>query len=162
MDRLNQLLKKCQDDNVPIVRDKTLSLMKNIIVSKRYTSILEIGAAYGYSAYCLSQNSNITKLVTIEKNIESYNIANAFLHEIKKIELINANAFDIQLDSKFDFIFLDGPKSHQEKLVVKFLNNLNPGGTMFIDNIFLKKFENIESLTKNQISLIKKVNQFKE
>jgi predicted O-methyltransferase YrrM len=162
MDRLDQLLKKCNDDRVPIVRDKTLSLMKDIIVSKHYTTILEIGAAYGYSAYCLSRISGITKLVTIEKNIDSYNIANTFLHEIQTVELINANAFEIQLNSKFDFIFLDGPKSHQEKLVIKFLNNLNHGGTMFIDNIYLKKFENIESPTKNQISLIKKVNEFKQ
>jgi predicted O-methyltransferase YrrM len=161
MDKLEQLLKKCNDDKVPIVRDKTLSLMKNIIISKHYTTILEIGAAYGYSAYCLSQISDVTKLVTIEKNVDSYNIANAFLHEIKTIELIDANAFDIELNSKFDFIFLDGPKSHQEKLVLKFLKHLIHGGKMFIDNIYLKKFENIESPTKNQISLIKKVNQFK-
>jgi predicted O-methyltransferase YrrM len=161
MDRLNQILEKCKLDNIPIVRDKTLSLMNNIITKNNYHSLLEIGTAYGYSAYSLSLNKHIEKIITVEKNIKSFEIAKSYLGDFKNIEVINANAFDIQIQEKFDFIFIDGSKSHQELLVNKFLNNLNPNGTMFIDNLYLKKFNELDNLTRNQKALVHKLKEFR-
>jgi len=39
---------------------------------------------------------------------------------------------------------------------------LNPDGVIFIDNLYLKKFDNRESLTKDQTKLIEKVKKFHE
>lgn len=150
----------CIQNNIPIVRDKTLDLIKRIIIKNNYSSILEIGSAYGYSAACFSEIDCINKIVSIEKNINDYKIAKKYENE--KINFINADAFEYQPNQTFDFIFIDGPKSHQEELFDKYEKFLNKNGTIFIDNIYLKKFQNKSFLTKNQKSLINKVNNFRE
>jgi predicted O-methyltransferase YrrM len=147
-------------DNIPIVREKTINKIIEIINNKKYNSYLEIGTAYGYSISKIIENTHIKLLTSIEKNIENYKIARNVLKNYS-INLINDNAFLYTPDMKFDFIFVDGPKSHQEKLVTKYLNFLNKDGTVFIDNIFLKKFDNIVQKTKNQIKLIEKVTNFR-
>jgi predicted O-methyltransferase YrrM len=59
-------------------------------------------------------------------------------------------------------VFIDGPKSHQDVLVNKFIKQLNPNGVIVVDNIYLKKFNNLSNLTKNQKALIDKVRSFRE
>lgn len=150
----------CIKDNIPIVRDKTLELIKEIIIKNNYSSVFEIGSAYGYSAVCLSKIDCVSTIVSIEKNISNYKIAKQYQNS--KINFINGNAFDYEPEQKFDFIFIDGPKSHQEKLFDKYQKFLNSNGTIFIDNIYLKKFNNRECLTRNQKNLLNKVNKFRE
>ncbi len=149
----------CIRDNIPIVRDNTLKLIKEIIIKNNYSSILEIGSAYGYSAVCFSEIDCVNKIVSIEKNIENFKIAKQY--ENKKINFINGDAFEVFLNEKFDFIFIDGPKSHQGTLFDKYRNLLNDGGTIFIDNIYLKKFDSRKHLTKNQKNLLTKVTNFR-
>jgi predicted O-methyltransferase YrrM len=158
---LNKILEKSIQDNIPIVRDNTLDFINKIIKMNNITSILEIGSGYGYSSYSFSLNDKINTILTIEKNVKNYEIANEFLRN-SKVKIVNCDAFEIELwKQKFDLIFIDGPKSHQELLVTKYLKHLNPHGIMIIDNIFLRKFNNQKYLTKNQKNLVKKVNEFK-
>lgn len=155
------LLKKCHDDNIPIVRDKTKDLVLSLIDQYNCNSLLEIGTAYGYSCSLWLRSSKIKKIISLEKLTSNYEIAKFFLND-PRLELINNDAFVYEPTQKFDLIFIDGPKSHQEKLVTKYLNYLNPKGIMVIDNLFLKKFSELPKiqLTKNQIKLLNKVNSF--
>jgi predicted O-methyltransferase YrrM len=161
MSLLETIKTKCLNDYIPIVIDKTLYLINSLINKNQYKSILEIGTAYGYSAYCFSLNKSIHNITSIEKNKTNYEMASSFLSNQRKIQLINANAFEHNVDETFDLIFIDGPKSHQQELVNKYYQCLNKDGVMIIDNIYLKKFINITNLTKNQKNLINKVNEFK-
>lgn len=157
---LLELKKLCISNNIPIIRDNTLELIKQIIIKNNYHSILEIGSAYGYSALAFSNIPNITKVVSIEKLTSNYEIAQQSAND--KIEFINADAFEYIPNQKFDLIFIDGPKSHQEVLFTKYKDYLNSDGTIVIDNMYLRKFSNRTNLTKNQKNLVDKVNKFRQ
>lgn len=162
MNLLNELKQKCIKDKIPIVRDNTLNMINHLIDNHCYKSILELGTAYGYSAYCLSLNKLINTVISIEKDKNKYAIASGFLNKFKNIKLVNDDIFDFIPNKNFDLIFVDGPKSHQQDIVNKYYEYLNKGGTMVIDNIFLRKFNSLDNLTKKQEKLINKVNDFRK
>lgn len=157
------LFELCQINKIPIIREKTAQLIFDFIINKKYQSILEIGTAYGFSTLIWNQIDSIKLIVSVEKNFENYTVASKFLTNKKKITLINDDAFNYLPNKNFDLIFIDGPKSHQDKLVEKYINYLNDNGIIVIDNLFLKKYANIqfEKLTKNQKKLLIKVNNFR-
>lgn len=158
---LQQLKIICQDEKIPILRDKSLSYILSLIASKKYNSILEVGTAYGYSAFALSEEPNIKTITTLEINKENHLKAKSFLKDIKKIETVNIDANLFISNIKFDLIFIDGAKSNQESLFAKLSNNLKENGTIIIDNIYLKKVTSIENPNKNHLKLIEKVARFK-
>ncbi|GHU50271.1 caffeoyl-CoA O-methyltransferase [Bacilli bacterium] len=151
----------CINDNIPLVRDKTIEYICKIINSNQYCNILEIGTAYGYSAYQISLCDCVTKITTIENDEYKHSIAKDYFKNESKIYSIIANCFDYIPTEKYDLIFLDGPKSHQDKLIEKYIEYLNENGTIIIDNIFLNNIRKIQNKTKNQQSLIKKIDNFK-
>lgn len=156
------LLQKCINDNIPIIRKQTATFILSIIDSNKYKSILEIGTAYGYSCSIWLKNENIQKVVSIEKLEKNYVIAKSYLND-SRLQLLNEDAFKFDTIDKFDLIFIDGPKSNQEKLIEKYLNYLNLNGVIIIDNLYLNKFSKLDKslLTKNQLKLINKVNNFR-
>lgn len=158
----NELLKRCLKDNIPIVRKQTSKLILSLIDKHKFNSFLEIGTAYGYSCSLWLESNQLQKIVSLEKNFGNYSIAKKYLND-ERLELINIDAFEYHPKTKFDIIFLDGPKSHQEILVQKYLNYLNENGVMVIDNLYLKKFDKLalDKLSKNQLKLIQKINKFK-
>jgi predicted O-methyltransferase YrrM len=68
----NNLLQKIkvtsQTDAIPILRNNTLDLIIKKIGEQKIRNILEIGTAYGYSAYKMSLCKSVHKVVTLEKN----------------------------------------------------------------------------------------------
>ncbi|MDE7222041.1 MAG: class I SAM-dependent methyltransferase, partial [Ureaplasma sp.] len=155
-----ELFDICSSNNIPIIRKKTENFIINLVQKNNFKTILEIGTAYGYSAHIWSQIPSITKVVTIEKSIESYKIAKKYLSNYKNVFCINFDAFELKLDEKFDLILIDGPKSHQDILVEKYLHNLNRDGIMVIDNLFLKKIADLKLKTKKQEKLLNKIDSF--
>ena len=59
---------------------------------------------------------------------------------------------------------MDACKSHQEILFEKYSQNLNEDGIIFIDNIYLKKFDTnaLNDLTKSQLHLVERVREFEK
>jgi predicted O-methyltransferase YrrM len=148
-------------DNIPIVREQTIEYICTYIKQNNYQSLLEIGSAYGYSALYLATHTNVKTITSIEKNVENYQKCMQLVND-KKINFINADAFTLPITQKFDVIFIDGPKSHQDKLVNKFLPLLNNNGCIFIDNMFLNKFSQKNDLSKNKKRLVDRVNEFRD
>jgi predicted O-methyltransferase YrrM len=151
---------RSENERIPIVRENTITLIQKIIKEHSYKTILEIGTAYGFSASSMLLCDSIKEIITIEKNKSNFQIAQSFLKDLQKIKCINQDAFEYEPLQKFDLIFIDGSKSHQDILVNKYLSYLNQNGLMIVDNIFLKKFEQQKILTKNQKKLVDKLNQF--
>jgi predicted O-methyltransferase YrrM len=160
--KLQELKKICIERKIPIVRDRTANLIKKIIIDKSFSSILEIGTALGYSSLFFSNIKTVKTVTSIEKNPENYEFAKSFLKSNKKIKLLNKNAFEYKTNKKFDLIFIDGPKSNQEELVVTYLNFLKDKGVMIIDNFLLKKITSKKELNKNQRKLFNKIKKFQK
>jgi predicted O-methyltransferase YrrM len=151
---------KSQVDKIPIVRSQTIELIIKLINQQQYQYILEIGTGYGYSASSMLICKSIKKIITIENNKFNFEIAQYFLKKTLKVTCLNLNAFDYEPQQKFDLIFIDGPKSHQEILVNKCIKYLNNDGCIIVDNIFLNKIRQKNILTKNQRTLLNKVDKF--
>lgn len=154
---LESIYLKSKNDNIPYVRDKTIEFIIKIINDNNYKNILEIGTAYGYSAASICSNTNAC-ITSIEKSEERYKIAYDFLKNIPSIELLNLDCHDFNTKKLYDLIFIDGPKAKQISIFEQFSKFLAPNGTIIIDNIFMKKFEN-KDLTKNQSRILLSVKE---
>lgn len=154
----------CLENKIPIIRDRTAHFIVDFLKQKQINTLLEIGTAYGYSAAIFAENTKLEKIVSLEIDENSFELASVFLKKYPQIKLLNKDAFAANIIEKFDLIFLDGPKSHQEILVDKYINNLNKNGYFIIDNIYLNKIRNIPTnlRTPSQNNLIKKLDLFLE
>ncbi len=146
--------------NIPIMRDQTIDFLYHQFDKYNVAQVLEIGTAYGYSSLYLSKHPAISKIVTLENDIERFGVAKEYTKNEAKINAINVSAFDYEPQMDFDCIILDGPKSKQEILFDKFSKHLKPNGFIFIDNI--NHYQNSDKpLTKNKLNLKEKIEKFK-
>ena len=161
---LEQLKQLCLANNIPIVRDQTLNEIRQLIQINKYETVLELGTAYGYSAYAISLIECVKKVVTLEIRQSNYDLACEALVSRPNVKCIYTDAFEYSTDEKFDFIFMDACKSHQDFLFEKYANNLKDNGIIFIDNSYLKKFDtnSLNDLTRNQLHLIERVREFEK
>ena len=120
------------------LQGRVLSMLSKMI---RPNAILEIGTYTGYSALCLAEGlSAHGTLLTIDKNIELYDRANAYFSESEfasKIRMLKGNALTIvpDLKQKWDLIFIDADKENYQKYYDLTLPNLNKGGFIIADNV---------------------------
>lgn len=127
-----------KNNNVPIMQKDGIEFLTNYIKEHQVKRILEIGSAIGYSAIKMALVSDDIYIKTIERDYERYNLA---IENIKKfnlenrIEIINSDAFDIEVTEQYDLIFIDAAKSQSIKFFEKFKSNLKKDGTIITDNI---------------------------
>lgn len=155
-----------KENNVPIMLDDGIEFLTKYIVENKINTVLEIGTAIGYSAIMMAlANPNLT-VTTIERDEKRYLEA---LKNIKKLNLENRitlifnDALDVNIEGKYDLIFIDAAKAQSIKFFEKFERNLNPGGVIVTDNLEFhglvkKKEEEIES--RNLRTLVRKVKEY--
>lgn len=103
--------------------------------------ILEIGTYTGYSAICLAQGLNDGgKLVTVEIDKERAPIINKYISKAgltDSIDLRIGDALDVivQLEEKFDLIFLDAKKEDYKHYFDLVFRKWKKGGFMIVDNV---------------------------
>ena len=164
---LEKIEEYAKANNVPIMEKEGIEFLKDYISKNNVQSILEIGSAIGYSAinFCLV-NENI-KVTTIERDKKRYeeavkNIKNFNLED--RINIIFDDAFNVNLDKKYDMIFIDAAKAQYIKFFEKFKNNLNKGGVIISDNLkfhgLVDTNEHIES--RNVRQLVRKIKNYNE
>lgn len=140
--------KFAKENFIPIIRPKTLDLLINKVREVNPKVILEIGTAIGYSGIKMLENSN-AKLITLEKDENMKNLAlQNFEKEnlIDRVNLIYGDAFEFisTMTQKFDFIFLDGPKSQYIKYLPYLINALPEKGVIFCDDVYFHNLVNNE------------------
>lgn len=155
-----------KENNVPIMLEDGIEFLTKYIVENKINTVLEIGTAIGYSAIMMAlANPNLT-VTTIERDEKRYLEA---LKNIKKLNLENRitlifnDALDVNIEGKYDLIFIDAAKAQSIKFFEKFERNLNPGGVIVTDNLEFhglvkKKEEEIES--RNLRALVRKVKEY--
>lgn len=153
MVRILDLKENALSNNIPIMQDDGIEFIINYIKENNVKSILEIGSAVGYSAINFASVNNNIKVTTIERDIERYNEAkkNIFSFSLQnQINIINADALEIELNGLYDLIFIDAAKSQYIKFFSKFKKNLSNNGVIITDNLGFHGMVDDITITKNR------------
>ena len=151
-----------KNNNVPIVRKQTLSVILNLVKekveeNKREIRILELGTAIAYSSINMVNIDNNIIIDTIEKSKKMYDIAK---NNIKKLNICDNNfknrinmylgdAFKLLQENtedetgkkvnicnnKYDIVFIDANKSKYLDYFNICKNLLNDNGIIILDNV---------------------------
>ena len=166
MVRILDLEKYAKENNVPIMLPDGIEFLLEYIKKHNVKRVLEIGSAIGYSAIRMALVSSDISVTTIERDEERFreavNNIKAFGLE-KQINIIHADAFEVEITGEYDLIFIDAAKSQYIKFFQKFEKNLKPSGTIISDNLsfhgLVENKEQIE-LSKNVKGLVRKINEY--
>ena len=156
-----------EDNNVPIITDEGINYIRNYIKENNIKSILEIGAAIGYSSILMALTDEDITITTVERDEKRYleavkNIKKFHLEE--RITLLYKDAFDVELDEQFDLVFIDAAKAQNTRFFEKFSKNLSKNGTIITDNMNFHGLVEDESKieSRNLRALIRKVKAYHE
>jgi predicted O-methyltransferase YrrM len=153
------------ENNVPIMDKNGLKFLIDYIKFNNVKSVLEIGSAIGYSAINMALASLNVTVTTIErdevryleaiKNIKRFNLD-------KRINLILADALDINIEEQFDLIFIDAAKGQYIKFFEKYASNVKNDGTIISDNIYFHGFvEQVDRIEKKNLrQLVDKIKKY--
>ena len=145
-DELMKIKEKALEDHIPIIMDDTLEVIAEILTKIKPKSILEIGAAVGYSAMCFSEYLQENgKIDTIERDEERIIQAKenfAKVGEEDKIKLYEGDAVEIlpTLNGKYDVVFIDAAKGKYPFFLEQALRMLNEKGVIIADNVLYKGY----------------------
>lgn len=168
MVRILELEKYALENNIPIMMKDGIEFLTNYIKENNIINILEIGSAIGYSAIRMCLVNDNIKVTTIERDTKRYNEAIKNINEFNlndRINIINDDAFNVELNNKYDLIFIDAAKSQYIKFFEKFKLNLKENGVIVSDNLDFhglvnKDINEIES--RNVRGLVRKLNTYIE
>ena len=155
-----------KENHVPIMEHDGIEFLTNYIKDhEEITHILEIGCAIGYSAIRMALMRDNIHITTIERDqgryLKAVENVKAF-HLEERITILFQDALEVQLDGKYDLIFIDAAKSQYIKFFEKFTPLLSENGVVFSDNLlfhgYTKQKERIES--KNLRQLVQKIRNY--
>lgn len=156
-----------EKNSIPIMQKDGIEFLIDYIQKNKITFILEIGSAIGYSAIRMALISKDIHVTTIERDEERFLLAKQNIKKFdlqNQIEIIHADAFDVQLIGKYDLIFIDAAKAQYIKFFEKFKSNLNENGVIVSDNLDFHGLveENEETLSRNVRGLVRKLKKYTE
>lgn len=117
-----------------------LMLDHNYRLFNKYAStdgkIVDVGCGYGFISYMLYFVSDKRKILGIDSDAEKITVANNSIAKTADIEFVCANITEYPLPKADTYILCDLlhyiPIEQQKKLIVKCIENLNPGGSILI------------------------------
>ena len=151
-----------KDNNVPIVRKQTLSVILDLVKekveeNKKEIRILELGTAIAYSSINMASIGDNIIIDTIEKNKKMYDIAKNNIEKLDICEIDVKNRINMYLgdafkllqeniedetgkkvdicNNKYDIVFIDANKSKYLDYFNICKNLLNDNGIIILDNV---------------------------
>lgn len=148
---LQELEEIAKEENVPIIKRETQSLIRFLLTLLKPSNILEIGTAIGFSTIYMSEympeNCHITTIEKVEMRLREARVNLSSCLKKDKITLIEGDALFILEDlankieslddesKKFDFIFLDAAKGQYVNFLPHILKLLSKDGILITDNV---------------------------
>ena len=136
---LAELYKRALDENVPVIRPETGSLLRVLLKMKNPGRILEIGAGTGFSGLFMldSCGAHLTTIELDEKRARQAEVNFARCGAGERAELILGDAADVlpYLQGAWPFIFLDAAKGQYVHFLPEIRRLLAPGGVLVTDNV---------------------------
>ena len=165
MNDLNDIKLYAAKNSIPIMRDGGIEFICNYIKEHKIKRILEIGTAIGFSAIEFARVADDVTVTTIELDIDRHIKAKQNIHDSGldgRINAIHGDALKLELDQKFDLIFIDAAKAQYINFFEKYKNNLAPGGVFISDNLSFHGMVDDLTLTHNYstIKLVKKIRKY--
>ena len=162
---IKEIEKYAKENRIPIMLPDGIEFLCNYIKTNNIKNILEIGTAIGYSAIKMALINEEINITTIEKDEERYKEAIKNINKMKldkRINVILKDALEVNINDKYDLIFIDASKGHNIDFFNKFKNNLNKEGVIITDNLSFHGLVENDSLavTKNQKGIVKKIKLF--
>ena len=154
------------ENGIPIMQEDGIDFLTNFIIKKQIKNVLEVGTAIGYSAIMMALCNRDLHITTIERDETRYMEA---LKNIKKfdledrITLIFNDALNVNLEEKFDLIFIDAAKGKNKDFFLQFESNLENNGYIITDNMYFHGYVsmNIEDIpSKNIRGIVSKIKDY--
>ena len=154
-------------NNVPIIELDSIKFIMKYIKLNKVKSILEIGAAIGYSAIKMASISDDIKVTTIERDSFRYNeaVKNIEYNNLNdRINIILGDALEVNIEGSYDLIFIDAAKAQSIKFFEKYSPLLKDNGTIITDNINFHglTFSDNPAPTRNLRQLTRKIKTYLE
>ena len=156
--------KYAHENYVPIARKDNIEYLKNLIKENKLYDILELGSAIGYSAICMASVSDKVRITTIERDEKLYNEAIKNINEAKmndRINIIFNDIFNVDINGKYDLIFIDAAKAQYIKFFEKVSPCLKDNGVIISDNIELLDLQKLTDSKKSK-KLVEKMGLYKQ
>ncbi|CAM2897725.1 MULTISPECIES: O-methyltransferase [Staphylococcus] len=165
IDALRSIAEK---NNVPIIDQLSLDLIKQLIRIHNSKHILEIGSAIGYSAMQFASVNSDIQITTIERNEAMIQEAKAnienlgYQSQIRLIEADATGALELVNDQSYDMIFIDAAKAQSQRFFELYSPLLREKGVIITDNVLYHGFvANIDVVkSRNVKQMVKKVQKY--
>lgn len=165
LDKMEQYAK---EHNVPIMELAGIEAMLQLLRIQRPKTILEVGTAIGYSALRMAFAVPEAKIVTIERDMERYQLAEQYIDEARKKEqilIIKGDALEVEEDVKkhgpYDAIFIDAAKGQYQRFFELYSRYLSSDGVIITDNVLFKGLVCEPDIENKRIrNLVKKIDVF--
>lgn len=151
---------------IAVLLPETVAFLRQAVMLAKPSRILEIGTAIGYSGIVMLRAACGAKLYTVEQSEERIETAKGFFKSaglLGDVIFYCGDSTEIipNLNGKFDFIFLDGPKAQYCEYLPFLSRMLNVGGVLFCDNVLYEGMVSGEKEIKNHKGgLVKKLDLF--
>lgn len=155
-------------NGVPIMEPAGIETMLQLLRIQNPETILEVGTAIGYSALRMAYALPGTKIVTLERDEDRYDLAVQYIKRAgvqNRIVQIKGDALELEDEvgkyAPFDAIFIDAAKGQYRRFFEIYSNSLKAGGMIITDNVLFKGHvfdQEVES--KRMRSLVKKIDEF--
>ena len=167
LDKMEQYAK---ENAVPIMELSGIESMLQLLRIQKPRVILEIGTAIGYSALRMAYALPECKIMTIERDVSRYELAEKFFLQAEKtsqIVLIKGDALEVEAAVKayapFDTIFIDAAKGQYQKFFEIYSRYLTEDGVIITDNVLFKGLVYADEIdNKRKKNLVKKIKNFNE
>jgi len=131
-------------EGVPIIRKETQSFLRTLLAIKKPKSILEVGAAVGFSSLFMreyvSSDCSITTIEKMEVRIQKAKDNFKLAKKEDGITLLEGDAMEVLQElvaegGSYDFIFMDAAKAQYIYYLPEILKLLTKDGMLVTDNV---------------------------
>lgn len=141
---LREIEKTSLANHVPIIKKPTRALLRFLLHLHNPETVLEVGAAVGFSALLMSEymkeSGHITTIEKVPKRINEAKKNMIQQNKQEKITLLEGDATEIlkilaNEGNKYDMIFMDAAKGQYPHFLPDILKMLPKGGLLVSDNV---------------------------
>ncbi len=164
---LKEMEQYAEENHVPIVEPEVAQLLKLLLKIRKPKNILEVGTAIGYSALVMAEvTDDNCKITSIERRKDMIEKAENNIEKTKynnRIIILEGDAEEVllNLEEKYDFIFLDAAKGQYMDFFNKCLNLLDNNGIIVSDNVLYKGMVATDELVvRRKKTIVKRLRAF--